>query len=168
MEEYCTGSDNACPTDAFKDSSVNCRNTAGICDPSEFCTGTNAYCPPDAKEPTSTLCRAAVPSGGPNTCDVDEFCDGTHAACPTDAFKSNTTVCRPATDDCDKPESCTGTSNVCPTDTFKASQCRVPSRRRAVRHRGALHGLERGLPGRCVQGGHGDVPCVGLQRADVL
>jgi hypothetical protein len=64
---------------------VQCRASAGVCDPAELCTE-DFLCPADLLSPATTECRA---SGG--ICDVAESCTGTTAACPDENRVAATT-----------------------------------------------------------------------------
>ena len=55
--ESCTGSDAACPVDAFQPSTVECRASTAMCDPAENCTGSAAACPPDAVNQSAPATR---------------------------------------------------------------------------------------------------------------
>ncbi|MBI3782986.1 MAG: hypothetical protein HY270_06250, partial [Deltaproteobacteria bacterium] len=116
VAETCSGTDPACPNDAFLPSSTVCRAATDICDAAENCSGASAACPADALAASGTVCRSAV---GP--CDNAEQCTGTSAACPPDSLLPNTAVCRPAAGSCDVAENCTGSSATCPSDTLKPS-----------------------------------------------
>src|SRR5207247_185145 len=98
-----------CPADALEPATVECRPSAGACDPAESCTGTSVACPGDAK--STAECRAAA---GP--CDVAESCDGASNDCPADALQPATVECRPSAGACDLAELCTGASPTCPAD----------------------------------------------------
>src|SRR5207253_8376549 len=56
VDETCTGTSTACPSDVFEPSFVSCRESAGECDPAEMCGGDGPNCPPDrSEEHTSEL-----------------------------------------------------------------------------------------------------------------
>ena len=58
--ETCSGSSNACPTDAYLPSTTMCRNRSGnICDVADFCTGTSIVCP-NSYAPQGTDCAYAT------------------------------------------------------------------------------------------------------------
>jgi hypothetical protein len=122
VAESCDGSSNDCPADAFKDATVVCRASAGVCDVAENCTGTGPSCPTDVFKGPETVCRPAA-----GECDLAESCTGSAAACPADA--KSTAVCRAAAGDCDVAESCDGSSDFCPANAFKVagSACGDPS-----------------------------------------
>src|SRR5206468_9334348 len=65
----CTGTAAACPSDAFKAATVECRAAAGDCDVAESCSGDSAACPTDAFKPATVECRAAA-----GDCDLAESC----------------------------------------------------------------------------------------------
>jgi len=111
VDETCTGSAGACPSDAFVLSTVECRASLGDCDAAEMCTGTSAPCPADAYEPSTVECRAST-----DLCDAAESCTGSSVDCPADELEPSTTVCRPEAGSCDVEETCTGTTAACPTD----------------------------------------------------
>jgi hypothetical protein len=78
VAERCTGSDAACPPDAFAPSAQVCRASATIeaCDPAERCTGSDPACPAD---------RVTRPPGAKSCNNVDDDCDGRvddDATCP--------------------------------------------------------------------------------------
>ena len=109
VAEKCTGSDAACPPDAFLDSTTVCRPVNGVCDAAESCTGTGPFCPADGFLPSSEVCRAAA-----GQCDVAENCTGTNRNCPLNALKPNGTGCDDAsactlTDKCQNG-TCVGTN----------------------------------------------------------
>lgn len=52
VEETCTGSDTACPTDGFADGTTECRASTNKCDPAETCVGDSADCPADVTFPS--------------------------------------------------------------------------------------------------------------------
>jgi len=118
VAESCDGAANDCPADTFQPATVECRASAGVCDPAETCTGANAACPPDAK--STSVCR---PAAGP--CDVAESCDGVSDDCPADAFQPATVACRAAAGVCDVAETCDGTSAACPPDAKSTAVCRA-------------------------------------------
>jgi hypothetical protein len=89
---------------------VQCRASAGACDPAEQCDGVGVDCPADAK--STAVCRAAA-----GACDVAESCDGVGDACPADVVRPAGTVCRASAGTCDVAESCDGTGVACPADT---------------------------------------------------
>jgi len=68
LEEKCTGSSAACPTDV-KSTDV-CRNMAGDCDITETCDGQSNDCPADAKAKLSTPCNDGL------WCSATDHCDG--------------------------------------------------------------------------------------------
>jgi hypothetical protein len=111
VAETCSGTEAACPADAFEPATTECRPAAGDCDVAESCSGTEAACPVDAFAPDTTECRASA-----GICDAAELCSGTGADCPEDAFEPATTECRASTTTCDGAEMCTGTGADCPLD----------------------------------------------------
>ena len=117
-QDTCDGA-GTCDDNGFKDSSTECRASAGDCDIAETCSGDSADCPADAFEPDTTECRGAA-----GDCDVAEFCTGSDAACPADA--KSTDECRASAGDCDVAEVCDGVSNDCPADAFEpdTTECR--------------------------------------------
>jgi len=102
---------------AFGTTSLQCRPSAGVCDPAETCSGSSAACPADAK--SSSVCR---PSAG--VCDVAESCNGTDNNCPAQGFVMGGTPCRVSTGVCDPAEACTGSSAACPADAKSTAECR--------------------------------------------
>lgn len=122
--EFCSGSSDSCPPDAFQATSYECRKSVGACDEAEYCSGSSPVCPSDAVRSSTFECRSAV-----GVCDVAEFCTGSDTGCPIDLIRSKTAECRPATDLCDAPEYCTGTSINCPNDNIFPSShvCREPA-----------------------------------------
>src|SRR5439155_281801 len=117
--ELCTGTDSACPADAFKPAAVECRPAAGDCDVAETCTGTGPTCPADGK--TTAVCRPAA-----GACDFEERCDGVSNDCPADG--KSTAVCRPAAGACDVEERCDGVSDACPADALQPDTGRLFTR----------------------------------------
>ncbi|MBN2498407.1 MAG: hypothetical protein JXR96_27700 [Deltaproteobacteria bacterium] len=108
--DYCDGA-GGCVHPAGN-AGVECRASAGDCDPAELCDGVNTTCPVNALEPGTVLCR-----GSAGACDPAEHCDGVSPTCPPNALEPDTTVCRPSTDaDCDPAEHCDGVSADCPSD----------------------------------------------------
>jgi len=110
-DEFCTGTEAACPPDAYRPAGHVCRPAADLCDAGETCNGRAVTCPPDALRPAGAVCR---PSGGP--CDVAERCDGVTTGCPPDARRRQGTVCRPSRGACDLDELCDGVNATCPPD----------------------------------------------------
>ncbi len=102
----------ACVFDRPRAAGVECRASAGPCDPAERCDGSSRECPADARA-VGTECRASQ-----GDCDPVEVCNGTDAACPADVLADDQTVCRPG-GECDVAELCTGASPVCPDDVFE-------------------------------------------------
>jgi len=47
VQDYCDGSNIACPTDVFSSAGTVCRSQSNFCDPAEACSGGNASCPAD-------------------------------------------------------------------------------------------------------------------------
>jgi hypothetical protein len=113
VEESCSGSSGACPTDGFAPGSQVCRPSAGNCDVAENCPGNGPNCPGDGFAPGSQVCR---PSAG--VCDVAENCPGNGPACPGDGFAPGSQVCRPSAGACDVAENCPGDGPACPGDGF--------------------------------------------------
>src|SRR5206468_2354828 len=128
-------------TDTFMSSFVQCRASAGECDPAENCPGNGPNCPADAKTSAGTAC-----TDDGNPCSRDE-CDGSSndcqhpagnagavcraaagcsdvaAPCPcstlvrsADAFMSSCAQCRASAGECDPAEHCPGTGPSCPAD----------------------------------------------------
>src|SRR4029077_13341021 len=91
---------------------VECRSSAGACDPAEHCTGTSGVCPADQK--STSICRSAA-----GACDVAESCNGVSNDCPADMLKPLGTTCRAAAGACDVAETCTGLSAACPPDLME-------------------------------------------------
>ena len=122
IEEYCTGSSDSCPQDAFQTAAVVCRESQGACDAVETCSGFSPLCPDDQYFPSSVVCRHTQ---GP--CDDPETCTGLSPDCPEDIFKPAHVLCRGINGVCDQPEYCTATSPFCPPDQFVPSDtiCRV-------------------------------------------
>jgi hypothetical protein len=52
LEETCSGTSAACPDDAFKASTVICRDSEERCDLPEHCTGDSAFCPGESCQGT--------------------------------------------------------------------------------------------------------------------
>ena len=109
-QDTCNGA-GTCVDNGFKDSSTECRASAGDCDVAEFCTGSDAACPADGFVSSGTECRASA-----GDCDIAEVCPGDSAACPADV--KSTAECRAAVGECDVAEVCDGVSDDCPTDAF--------------------------------------------------
>jgi hypothetical protein len=116
LHEVCDGGACCTPNCSFRDSTTQCRASAGICDAAEFCTGSAAACPTDGFQAAGTPCRPAA-----GVCDLAETCTGSSAACPPDARVATGTECRPASGACDVAEACDGQSVACPADTVKAA-----------------------------------------------
>ncbi len=70
----------------YIDATVQCRASAGACDPAEVCDGLSGICPDDAK--SESECRAAT-----SECDVPEICDGSSNDCPADVVVMNGSNC---------------------------------------------------------------------------
>jgi cysteine-rich repeat protein len=113
LDEFCTGTDAACPADVKKPAGTECRAAVDVCDAAETCDGSSAACPADALQPNGTVCRPAT-----STCDIAEVCNGTTPSCPADAVKPAGALCRPAAGLCDREEYCDG-SGQCPADALK-------------------------------------------------
>ncbi len=88
VEEHCTGSAVACPTDAFRPASVECRSKAGPCDVAEHCTGSAATCPNDGFEPATKVCLAPSCVGELHS---EATCSGGDPLCPA----ATVTSCAP-------------------------------------------------------------------------
>jgi hypothetical protein len=116
VAEFCTGSSAACPADAKKPATTECRGSAGACDVAERCTGSSNDCPVDGYVSSTTECRASA-----GACDVAEFCTGSSATCPADTLQSATTECRASAGECDVAEFCTGSGASCPADGFQSA-----------------------------------------------
>ena len=132
----------------FAAPTLQCRASAGSCDPAETCTGASAVCPANQLASSAVECRPSAGScdeterctgssascpadvfvaagstcrGSAGICDLGETCTGSSAQCPTDAFVSSSTVCRSAIDTCDAVERCTGSSAACPADVLSGA-----------------------------------------------
>ncbi|MEZ4444130.1 MAG: MYXO-CTERM sorting domain-containing protein [Polyangiaceae bacterium] len=114
-DEFCDGTNVACPADVLATQGTECRLAVDVCDVVETCDGVSPLCPADALEPAGTECRAAA-----DVCDVAETCDGTTVACPSDALAPAGTECRASADDCDAAETCDGVAAACPADMSAA------------------------------------------------
>jgi len=64
VQESCSGSSAACPSNAFQPSSTVCRTSAGQCDVAENCSGSGASCPSDGFVANGTSCN----DGNSSTC----------------------------------------------------------------------------------------------------
>ncbi|EQC30629.1 hypothetical protein SDRG_11684 [Saprolegnia diclina VS20] len=148
VAETCSGTSGACPTNAFKSSSVPCTGTCNgnPCDAQDYCDG-KGNCV-DKYQDSKFVCRVAK-----GACDVAETCSGSSSQCPVDAFAATTVtcsgtstggdcdaqdycdgkgncvdkyspsskVCRPTKGDCDVAETCSGSSGQCPTNVFAST-----------------------------------------------
>jgi hypothetical protein len=89
-----------------------CRDSQGLCDPTEYCSGSSSVCPSDQFRGAGYVCRPA--QGG---CDVAESCAGTSASCPPDS---------PGTMTCDasvaSPDSAVDANQVSPDTSPDLSQ----------------------------------------------
>jgi hypothetical protein len=85
--ESCTGSQAACPANAFTAAGTECRAAAGICDLAESCTGSQAACPANALVAAGTQCRG--PAGA---CDPAELCTGQLVFCPGDVTNASNPI----------------------------------------------------------------------------
>ncbi len=102
---------------------VECRASAGVCDPAELCDGANVACGADAK--SVAPCRAAA-----GDCDAAEVCDGVADDCPADLALPDGTGCDDAngctiTDQC-LAGACTGNPMTCGDGTVQggcAEEC---------------------------------------------
>lgn len=73
LPESCTGSDPACPPNAFVPAGTVCRESTDLCDPAELCTGNTVTCPADVVITTCAAGDGCCPTG----CD-----SGTDPDCP--------------------------------------------------------------------------------------
>jgi len=112
VDESCSGTHPACPTDAFAPAGGVCRAAAGVCDVGEVCSGSAGACPSDMFAVAGTACP---PDGFVCTADV---CNGA-GACTHPAANAGA-ICRAASGTCDLAEACDGVSPACPADTGAA------------------------------------------------
>jgi hypothetical protein len=106
--EFCNGTGNDCPADAFKPAGTECRGAAGQCDVAEQCSGTTKYCPVNAYKPNGT------------SCDDGLFCTG-----PNNTDTCNQGICSGPTNTCSDGNACT--ADVCNEDTNQCEQSPDPS-----------------------------------------
>jgi hypothetical protein len=122
VAETCTGSNGACPANAFAPATTACTGASqgGVCnnDPGDHCAGTANSCV-DAFASADTVCN---PSAG--QCDVAESCTGNSGACPANVFATSTTPCTGASQggacNNDPADHCAGTANSC-VDAFASA-----------------------------------------------
>lgn len=84
--DECDGSNKLCQHPAGN-AGVECRGSAGVCDPAETCDGSSTSCPGDRLASSSEQCRDASCQSD-STAILPAFCSGTSASCPAQQTES--------------------------------------------------------------------------------
>ena len=113
VEEKCSGTSTACPSDSKAVLGTVCRAATANCDVSESCDGLSAACPVDGLKPLGTACRTVE-----GVCDTSESCTGSNAECPTDTFL-------PAGTSCGQGSCTNGVETIAPACSGTAATCPV-------------------------------------------